>query len=48
MLSTLHEASEIVSKQYLALQYHDRPSMNLADHSDHMLSTYVTLKGNKW
>ena len=52
----IHEASEIVTKtkyngnvvMKATVVYQYNMSMNLVDHSDHMLSTYVALKGSKW
>ena len=56
MLSTIHEAVEIISKMKYNGEVLMKPdiihdynfAMNAVDKSDHLLSLYIALKGNKW
>ena len=56
LLSTIHEAAEVVTKRKYNGEIHFKPiivhcynnCMNLVDKTDHLLSSYVVLKGNKW
>ena len=56
MLSTIHEAVEVISKTKYNGEVLVKPvvihdynfAMNTVDKSDHLLSSYVALKGNKW
>ena len=56
MLSTIHEAVEVISKSKyngevlvkLVVIHEYNFVMNAVDKSDHLLSLYVALKGNKW
>ena len=55
MLSTIHEAAEVVTKRKYngeillkPIIVHHYNSMNSIDKTDHLLSSYVVLKGNKW
>ena len=56
MLSTIHEAVEVVSKKKYSGDVLLKPivvhnynfAMNAVNRSDHLLSTYIALKGNKW
>ena len=56
MLSTIHEAAEVVTKRKHNGEILFKPiivhcynnCMNLVNKPDHLLSSYVVLKGNKW
>ena len=56
MLSTIHEVAEVVTKRKYNEEILFKPiivhcysnCMNLVDKKDHLLSSYVVLKGNKW
>ena len=56
MLSTIYEAAEVFTKrQYNGeilfkpiVIHHYNNCMNSTDKTDHLISSYVTLKGNKW
>ena len=56
MLSTIHEAAEVVTKRKCNGEILFKPiivhcynnCMNSVDKTDHLLSSYVALKGNKW
>ena len=56
MLSTIHEAVEVISKTKYNGEVLVKPvlihdynfAMNAVNKSDHLLSSYVAFKGNKW
>ena len=56
MLSTIHEAAEVVTKRKYngeillkpIIVHHYNNCMNSVNKKDHLLSSYVALKGNKW
>ena len=56
MLSTIHEVAEVVTKRKYngeilpkpIIVHHYNNCMNSYDKTDHLLSSYMVLKGNKW